>query len=110
MKGSRGYAIVLVTVPGLKVGRTIARALLMSRVAACVNIVPGLESHYWWQGRMEKSNELLLLIKTERGKLKSLETRLLDVHPYDTPEFLVLPIETGNQRYLEWLSASLTGG
>jgi periplasmic divalent cation tolerance protein len=101
------YAAVLVTVPDLKTARKLAQACLQSRAAACVNILPHIESHYWWQGKIEQGKELLLLIKTTRKRLRDLETCVLANHPYDTPEFIVLPIEAGNKRYLAWISESV---
>jgi periplasmic divalent cation tolerance protein len=101
------FAVVLVTAPDLKVARKLAKACLESRVAACVNIIPKLESHYWWQGKLERGNELLLLIKTTTARLGALEKCVLANHPYDTPEFVVLPISGGNRRYLDWISASV---
>jgi len=101
------FAVVLVTVPDLKTARSLAKACLDSRSAACVNIIPRLESHYWWQGKIEQGNELLLLIKTTRERLRELEQCVLANHPYDTPEFIVLPIEAGNKRYLAWISDSV---
>jgi periplasmic divalent cation tolerance protein len=103
MKTTRKARIVFVTAPDLAVARKLARKILEARVAACVNLVPRLESHYWWQGKIEKSAEVLLLIKTERQTLRALEKLVLANHPYDTPEFVVLPIESGNERYLAWL-------
>jgi periplasmic divalent cation tolerance protein len=91
----------------LKTARKLAQACLKSRTSACVNIVPRLESHYWWQGKIEQGKELLLLIKTSRERLGDLEQCVLANHPYDTPEFIVLPIEAGNKRYLAWISDSL---
>ena len=101
------FALVLVTVPDLKTARALAKACLESRGAACVNIIPRLESHYWWQGKIERGNELLLLIKTTVPKLRALEKCVLANHPYDTPEFVVLPISGGNKRYLDWISDSV---
>ena len=98
---------MLVTVPDLKTARRLAKACLASRAAACVNIIPHLESHYWWQGKIEQGKELLLLIKTTRERLRELEQCVLANHPYDTPEFIVLPIEAGNKRYLAWISDSV---
>jgi periplasmic divalent cation tolerance protein len=103
MKTTRKARIVFVTTPDLGMARKLARKILEARVAACVNLVPRLESHYWWQGKIEKSAEVLLLIKTERQTLRALEKLVLANHPYDTPEFVVLPIESGNERYLAWL-------
>lgn len=99
--------MVLVTAPDLKVARKLAKACLESRAAACVNIIPRLESHYWWQGKVERGNELLLLIKTTSARLAALDKCVLANHPYDTPEFVVLPISSGNRRYFDWISASV---
>ena len=101
------FVVVLVTAPDLKVARKLAKACLESRAAACVNIIPRLESHYWWQGKVERANELLLLIKTTTAHLNALEKCVLANHPYDTPEFVVLPITAGNRKYLDWISASV---
>src|SRR5687767_6701355 len=98
------FAVVLVTAPNVKVARKLAKACLEARAAACVNIVPRVESHYWWQGKVERGNEFLLLIKTTAARLRPLEKCVLANHPYDTPEFVVLPISAGNRRYLEWIS------
>jgi periplasmic divalent cation tolerance protein len=99
--------MALVTAPDRRVARRIARAILESRAAACVNIVPGLESHYWWQGKLERGSEVLLLIKTTRAKLAWLEKTVLANHPYDTPEFIVVGVESGNERYLEWIGGEV---
>ena len=107
MKPATRFALVLVTAPNLKVARQLAQAVLKNRLAACVNLVPKLESHYWWQGKLEHGQEILLLIKTAKVKLPALEKLVLAEHPYDTPEFLVVPLQAGNQRYLAWLSESV---
>lgn len=109
MKAGGGYAIVLVTVPNLEVGRQLAQGALSAKLAACVNVVPRIESHYWWQGAIETSAEALLLFKTRVGALKKLERFIEDEHPYDTPEFLVLNVKGGSARYLEWILKSLGG-
>ena len=107
MKPAKSFAVVLVTAPDLKTARTLARAVLTARVAACVNIVPRIESHYWWQGRIESGRELLLIIKTTRARLAALEKVVLANHPYDTPELVVLPLQSGAEKYLAWLAASV---
>ncbi|HEY0457101.1 MAG TPA: divalent-cation tolerance protein CutA [Verrucomicrobiae bacterium] len=101
------YLIALVTAPDMKTARALARNVLESKLAACVNIVPRLESHYWWQGKIETGSEVLLLIKTEKKRLVALQKAILAQHPYDTAEFVVLPIADGSKRYLDWISASL---
>lgn len=107
MKSAARYAVVLVTAPDLKTARALARAALEARLIACANLVPRVESHYWWQGRLERGAEVLLVLKTTRARLAPLEKLVLARHPYDTPEFLVLPLQAGSARYLAWLGASV---
>lgn len=107
MQKTQRHAVVLVTVPDLKAARKVAQAALVDRLVACANIVPGLESHYWWQGQLESSQELLLVFKTTRDRLEALEDTVQKHHPYDTPEFVVLPIDAGSGRYLDWLDAAV---
>jgi len=101
------FAVVLVTVPDMETGRRLARTVLEARVAACVNLVPGMESHYWWQGKLDQSAEVLLLIKTTSDKIGHLERIVLANHPYDTPELIVLQITQGTKQYLDWIEASI---
>lgn len=105
MKRANKFAIVLVTAPDLKTARRLAAAALEARLIACANLVPRIESHYWWQGKLERASEVLLVIKTTRNRLGALEKLVLTHHPYDTPEFLVLPLTSGSERYLAWLDA-----
>ena len=97
------FRIVLVTAPDLETARSLAAHALQSHLAACANLIPQLESHYWWQGKMEMANEVVLFIKTTKNKLPALEKLIVANHPYDTPEFLALSLSAGNQRYLNWL-------
>ena len=99
--------LVYTTWPSIVEAERAGRAIVERRLAACVNILPGMVSHYWWQGKIEQGKELLLLIKTTRERLRELEQCVLANHPYDTPEFIVLPIEAGNKRYLAWISDSV---
>lgn len=103
MKIESRFAIVLVTVPDLKTARRLAKSALTARLIACANLVPRLESHYRWQGRLECGREVLMLLKTTRARLAALEKLMLDRHPYDTAEFIVLPVRGGAKRYLDWL-------
>ena len=80
--------------------------MLSARLIACANIIPKIESHYWWEGKIESGTEVLLVLKTTKGKLAALERLVLKKHPYDTPEFLVLPLRTGTKKYLAWLAAN----
>ena len=107
MKSTTRFVVVLVTAPRLKVARQIVKTLLGKRLIACANLLPKIESHYWWRGRIESGAEVLLLLKTTRTKLKALEKAILADHPYDTPEIIALTINSGNARYLRWLSESV---
>src|SRR3954469_15619607 len=98
------FAVVLVTAPDVKTGRKLAKAALKSRLIACANLVPKIESHYWWKGKIETGAEVLLILKTMRDCLASLERLIVKEHPYDTPEFVVMELKQGNQRYLDWLA------
>ena len=102
MKTAASLVVVLVTAPYSKTARRLARAALRARLVACVNLVPRLESHYWWEDKIEQGTELLMLLKTNQRKLAALEKLIVAEHPYDTPEFLVLTIAGGNKRYLGW--------
>jgi len=107
MKSADRFALVLVTAPDLKSARRLAQAALKTRLAACANLIPKIESHYWWQGRLERSAEVLVLFKTSAPRLPALEKCILAHHPYDTPEFLVVALSKGNERYLTWLGQSV---
>ncbi len=104
MKSAAKFSIVLVTAPDLKTARALAKAALQAKLIACANLVPKIESHYWWQGKIESGAEVLLVLKTKKSKLAALEKMVLAGHPYDTPEFLVLPVNAGNKKYLDWLA------
>jgi periplasmic divalent cation tolerance protein len=106
MKTAAPFALVLVTAPDLKTARKLAKAALKARLAACANLVPQIESHYWWQGKIESGAEILIIFKTWKSKLEALEKLIVASHPYDTPEFLVLTLDQGSRKYLKWLAAS----
>ena len=99
--------MVLVTAPDVKSARKLARAALEARLIACANLVPRIESHYWWQGKIEAGAEVLLMMKTTTPRLRALEKLIHAKHPYDTPEFIVLPISRGSRRYLDWVQESV---
>ena len=109
MKPATQFVIVLVTAPDLKTARTLAKAALQARLIACANLVPKIESHYWWQGKIESSAEVLLVLKTQKSKLVALEKLILAKHPYDTPEFLVLALSASGKKYLDWLQLNCDG-
>lgn len=107
MKRAAAFRLVLVTAPDLKTARMLAKAALSAKLVACVNLVPKIESHYWWQGKLESSSEVLIVFKTTRAKLAELEPLIIARHPYDTPEFITLPLAEGNAKYLAWLAGSV---
>src|SRR5262245_4153799 len=105
MRSARPCCIVLVTGPDIKTARELSRAALRSRLVACANLVPGVESHYWWRKKLESSREVLIVFKTTKPNLPALEKLVLTRHPYDTPEMIVLTLNSGTARYLNWITA-----
>lgn len=101
------YCLVLCTCPEGETAESLARILIEERLAACVNVLPGLTSVYTWQGNLETSRESLLMIKTEQSRYAELELRLRQRHPYQVPEIVALPIEHGLPDYLQWISQCL---
>jgi periplasmic divalent cation tolerance protein len=96
--------VVMVTCSSPAEAKRIARAVVEARLAACVNIVPGaVTSIYRWQGRVETARERLLLIKTSRKCLAKLRAAVEQLHSYDVPEFIALPIAAGSRKYLKWM-------
>lgn len=100
--------IALTTVASLEEGRRLARLLIERRVAACVNLIPNLTSVYRWQGAVEESAEVLLLMKTAAEMLPTLESAVRELHSYELPEFIALPVESGSRPYLDWISRSVS--
>ena len=101
------FCCVLSTVPNIKKARQLAGLLVSKRLAACVQILPGLESHYRWRGKKETSQEILLIIKTKTAAYKKLEKILLKNHPYEVPEIICLPITKGSKPYLDWIDVEV---
>ena len=99
--------IVISTAGSPEEAAIIARELVERRLAACVSRLPGLVSVYRWQGAVEETDEVMLLIKTSAERLPALEAALRELHSYEVPEFLVLPVAGGSAAYLEWLFASV---
>lgn len=98
--------VVLVTVPDARVARKLSDALVGERLAACVTALPGAKSTYRWKGKVERATEVVLMIKTRSVLAKRLERRVRELHPYDVPEILALPVAAGESRYLRWISES----
>ena len=95
--------LVYTTYPSLVEAERIGKAVLEKRLAACVNILPGMISHYWWQGAIERGEEVVMIIKTRAALADEVREVVKALHAYTTPAILVLPIEGGEPAYLEWL-------
>ena len=98
--------IVFVTVPSSEKGEELANAVVAERLAACVNLLGPLQSIYRWQGEICRETEHLLLIKTTRARYVELEARVCELHPYDVPEVIAVPIACGSAPYLAWLQGA----
>jgi periplasmic divalent cation tolerance protein len=98
------YVMVLTTLPVDADGPGFARRIVEERLAACVNLLAPMESIYRWEGAIEQDTERQVVIKTSRERVAALWDRIREMHPYDVPEFLVLPIVDGNDAYLRWVA------
>jgi periplasmic divalent cation tolerance protein len=103
MREDTKHLLVLCTCPEKSVADTIAQSLVADRLAACVNIIPGLDSWFRWQGRIERAGELLLVIKTTRDRYPGVERKIRALHPYELPEIIALPLTLGHAPYLAWI-------
>jgi periplasmic divalent cation tolerance protein len=100
------YVIVLTTIGADVDPASIGMRLVEERLAACVNALPEMESFFRWHGAVERDRERQLVIKTTAARLPDLERRLQEMHPYDLPEFLVIPVDQGGADYLKWVRSS----
>jgi periplasmic divalent cation tolerance protein len=96
---------VYTTFPSLVEAEQAGRALVERRLCACVNILPGMISHYWWQGAIERGEEVVMIIKTRASLAERASAAVKEMHAYTTPALVVLPIESVDQGYLDWLMA-----
>ena len=103
---SEEVLLVLSTFPDVEAARRISRQLVEERCAACANILPQVESIYWWGKKVESGNEALVLFKTSAERYAALETTLRQLHPYEVPEIIALPLGAGLPEYLEWVVKS----
>ncbi|MBI3317483.1 MAG: divalent-cation tolerance protein CutA [Candidatus Omnitrophica bacterium] len=99
--------VVLVSAPSLRSARKISSQLLEKKLAACVTLVPSVESHYVWRGKKEKSREVLLIIKTMTSYYLKLEESIKKLHSYSVPEIIAFPIKRGSRDYLKWIFSTL---
>ena len=99
----KDYQIVFVTAPDRETARHLVQCAIQGRLAACGKIFPNVESHYWWDGKMECSSEFQIIFKTHLDRMEALKALIMKEHPYDTPEFVAIPIESGIDKYLTWI-------
>jgi periplasmic divalent cation tolerance protein len=100
--------MVMSNAPDNASAHALARALVEAKLAACVNVLPGVQSVYRWQGQIEQADEVTLLIKTKRKHYAQLQQTLVSAHPYDVPELIAWPITEGYAPYLQWVAAETT--
>jgi len=96
--------IVFSTAPDEESAAKIAETLVQEHLAACIQVLPGATSFYRWEGKLEKSNEHLLIMKTSREKLEELMSRVESLHPYDVPELVAVEVSAGAKKYLDWIA------
>ncbi|OGO01563.1 MAG: hypothetical protein A2Y90_01420 [Chloroflexi bacterium RBG_13_52_12] len=101
------YIVVFITVKEPEEAQKIAKALLKRRQAACVNILPGIESHFWWKDKLDSAKEILLIIKTRESLLPDLIKSVKKIHSYSIPEIIAVPIVGGSRNYLEWIDSEI---
>ena len=101
--------VVLTTCAAEADAERLARALVEGRLAACVNVVPGVRSFYRWKGEVDSGVEFLLIVKTSRDLFPALRAEMEKLHPYELPELLALPVVAGAENYLSWFQAGLRG-
>ncbi|HEX7508707.1 MAG TPA: divalent-cation tolerance protein CutA [Polyangia bacterium] len=97
------FVVVFVTAPSAKVAANLAKALVIEKLAACVNILPGLRSIYTWEGKVCDEEEVLCVLKTRRALFETVRDRVTALHPYQVPEIIALPLVDGSAPYLAWL-------
>jgi periplasmic divalent cation tolerance protein len=104
-KKNTEHIVIFITVTDLEEARLISRVLLKQRKAACINILPGVNSLFWWQEKIDSAEESLLVIKTRFTLLDEIIQLVKEIHSYDVPEIIALPIIDGNKDYLEWIDS-----
>ncbi len=102
-----GVRVVFVTAPDVATGTELVRRVVEEGLAACGNVVPGLTSVFHWEGEVQEEAEVLLVLKTRVSHVELLRRRVVNLHPYDVPEFLVLAVESGHPPYLRWVAETV---
>ena len=100
------YIIILVTAKNKKEATAIACGLLETKLIACANIIDGVQSFFWWQGKIDSSKEVLLVLKSKKTLFKKISVKVKSLHSYQTPEIIALPLLDGSKDYLNWIDSS----
>ncbi len=106
---TQSFATIFCTVPDQATAQKIALNLVSNQLAACCNIIAGVESVYFWEGKICRDAELLLIIKSSQEKFEKIKERIIELHPYEIPEVISLPIINGNESYLKWIEEQVNG-
>ena len=106
MESELPLVVVLVTVPDEEVADNLSKILVEERLVACAQVLPGLTSHYSWEGQLERSEEVLIILKTLQVRLAELETRVRQLHPYDVPQFVALSASHVEENYARWVGSA----
>lgn len=104
---AKKYILVMVTCASGAQARKISGRLLAKRLVACANILPKIESRFWWKGKLDSASEILVMMKTVRSNFKKIEAEIKCVHSYEVPEIVAVPIAIGSRDYLDWISRSI---
>ena len=107
---STGVSVVVTTTPDAGSAELLGRRLVDERLAACASVIPGVTSIYRWEGAIRQEGEVVMLLKTTSGAVGALRDRLLELHPYDVPEVVALPVEAGHDAYLDWVRQQVGAG
>ena len=100
------YIVVLITASSREEAQKIASGVLADKLAACANILENVESHFWWQGKLDQAKETLVILKTRKALFNKLTQKIKSLHSYEVPEIIALPIISGNKAYLDWIDDS----
>jgi len=104
---AKDYILIMVTCSSQEEARKISERLLTKRLVACANILPKIESRFWWKGKLDNASELLVTMKTEKLNFKKIEAEIKRIHSYEVPEIIAVPIVAGSRDYLDWISRTI---
>ena len=104
---AKNYILIMVTCASKEEARKISGRLLKKRLVACANIMPKIESRFWWKGKIDNAAEFLVTMKTVRSNFKKIEAQIKHIHSYEVPEIIALPIVAGSRDYLDWISRAI---